>query len=397
MPDSARRTRGDQPGSLLGAVFQHALRFGQSGGYHVVESNEQNSDDDKQGLDIKRVDIPEDAYGAAILAFVKDAPLLTKPESPEHFEYAMWNCVFAVLLLLVNLFLQCSILAYVFHYVVALDIAIVQTLYTHFRLHVFDSEGAFLGAKWENYSARSDLCQIAMWNRPFYYAVLFCWSLVMMIEIRKSEELGRHILVIPTCKKASEMMIEEGGHFYVVAFTRWTRIMLICTVAVPKMCISLILLWLGCEWLSATIKFESLVMNTVAMAFIVNIDEILFDAVLPPLRKDEVQNIDFLIRKPSKDQRGLFNKRRRAYTKALFSMIILLLSILVYAEYMQDVLPPDMTTLRNLCQDYLQRQSQPICNGWTWYLRGNPSAKNCFPFPAPTATTLVPDRFGLPT
>lgn len=113
-----------------------------------------------------------------------------------------------------------------------------------------------------------------MWNRPFYYAVLFCWTLVMLIEIRKSEELCRRIWKVPVCTDAREMLAEKDGEQLVVALTATAKCLITLLVSAPKMAISIVLLWLGCEWLSATIEFESLVMNTVAMAFIVSIDEV---------------------------------------------------------------------------------------------------------------------------
>merc|ERR1719444_568817 len=118
-----------------------------------------------------------------------------------------------------------------------------------------------------------------------------------MIEIKKSEELIRHMWKVPTCDKWDQMLLHVQKSQFVIAFTRCTRFWIFLTVGLPKIGISITLLWLGCEWLSATIKFESLVMNTVAMAFIVNIDEILFEAVLPRGHRNDVENIDFLMPK----------------------------------------------------------------------------------------------------
>jgi len=263
-----------------------------------------------------------------------------------------------------------------------LDIAHVQLRYADFRAHVFNSEGAFEDGLWIDYKYRKELCQIAMWNRPFYYSVLFCWSLVMMIEIKKSEELIRHIWKVPTCSEWGQMLLHIDNSQFVIAFTRWTRFWIFMLVGIPKIGISIILLWLGCEWLSATIKFESLVMNTVAMAFIVNIDEILFEAVLPRAHRNDVQNIDFLMKKSSPgDEDYLLHKKRKSYRKSLFYMVLLTVYVTLYGEWVQDVLPEDIRFVRAKCQDVITKD-QPYCNGWTWYLRGNPSAFECFPFPS---------------
>mmetsp|Transcript_21687 Transcript_21687/g.74517 ORF Transcript_21687/g.74517 Transcript_21687/m.74517 type:complete len:410 (+) Transcript_21687:158-1387(+) len=393
MPDTARRS--GQP-SLAHSVYHqvyhniggHFFGTGHSH-YATVAAEEEEAEDGEDGSECtKLIDIPEDAYGAAILAFVKDVPQLSGAKDSEALEIAMWNCLFALVLLAVNLILQGSILLYVYHYVVALDIARVQNRYAHFKYHVFSPEGEFKEDLWDAYSAREHLCEIAMWNRPFYYAVLSCWSLVMMIEIKKSEELGRHILLVPRCKASEDMMVVKGEHRYVVGFTPITRLSLVFFVAVPKMGISIVLLWLGCEWLSATIKFESLVMNTVAMAFICNIDEILFEAVLPKSHREEVENIDFMMTMEILSHDKWIKKRRQAYRKSLGYLICIIAFIVMYAEYMQDVLPPDIGLVRVKCTKLIFEKLQPLCNGWTWYLRGNPAVSECFPFPPQTQDEL---------
>mmetsp|Transcript_44922 Transcript_44922/g.112970 ORF Transcript_44922/g.112970 Transcript_44922/m.112970 type:complete len:408 (+) Transcript_44922:43-1266(+) len=389
---SSSAAGGSRSASIPGLVLNYILG---RNGYSVIESaevDEENGGDDIDSGDellseesSKRVDIPEDAYGAAILAFVRDVPLLCRRSkiAEDVYELAVWSCAFAVVLLVSNLVLQCSILMYVYHYVVALDIAHVQLRYRDFRRHVFDPAGAFQDNLWPDYAHRDELCQIAMWNRPFYYSVLFCWSLVMIIEIKKSEELIRHIWKVPTCDEPSQMLIKTEKSQFVIAFTRWTRFCIMGTVGIPKIGISITLLWLGCEWLSATIKFESLVMNTVAMAFIVNIDEILFEAVLPRAHRNDVENIDFLMPKTTAvDEDYLLQKKRKSYRKSLFYMVLLVAFVLLYGEWVQDVLPEDIRFVRAKCQDVIA-SDQPFCNGWTWYLRGKASALKCFPFPSP--------------
>lgn len=180
----------------------------------------------------------------------------------------------------------------------------------------------------------------------------------------------------------------RGESKYVVAFTWWTRFWIILLVGVPKILISLILLWLGCEWLSATIQFEDLVMNTVAMGFIVNIDEILFEAVLPRFQRIDVENIDFLMERHALTEAEARVKLKKSYRKSLTYMVIFLAFIIFYAEYMQDVLPPDISKLRGKCQELIDLHYQPLCRGSMWYLRGRASAKSlaCFPLPSKTQT-----------
>merc|ERR1711972_360460 len=104
------------------------------------------------------------------------------------------------------------------------------------------------------------------------------------------------------------------------------------------------------------------------------------EAVLPRGHRNDVENIDFLMPKtmPGDDDQGdyILKKRRRSYRKSLFYMVSLLAFVLLYGEWVQDVLPEDIRFVRDKCQDVIAA-GQPFCNGWTWYLRGKASALKC--------------------
>eukprot|EP00429_Kryptoperidinium_foliaceum_P088002 CAMPEP_0176188208 /NCGR_PEP_ID=MMETSP0121_2-20121125/2796_1 /TAXON_ID=160619 /ORGANISM="Kryptoperidinium foliaceum, Strain CCMP 1326" /LENGTH=139 /DNA_ID=CAMNT_0017526775 /DNA_START=113 /DNA_END=532 /DNA_ORIENTATION=- len=122
-------------------------------------------------------------------------------------------------------------------------------------------------------------------------------------------------------------------------------------------------------------------MNTVAMAFIVSIDEVLFEAILPQHVREDVANIDLILPSSKRnDERYWENKKRKAFKTSMMYMICGGIFIFAYAEYFQDVLPADIHLVREHCQVRLDQTHQPFCNGWTWYLRGNPAARECFGF-----------------
>merc|ERR1719401_2460466 len=95
---------------------------------------------------------------------------------------------------------------------------------------------------------------------------------------------------------------KEEKKLYVKGLTPLCRATLILLVCVPKFIICIALLYLGCNWLSATTSFQELVMNTVAMEFITRIDEMLYSTLLPKSMQTEVAEVNFLVyKKPSGD------------------------------------------------------------------------------------------------
>merc|ERR1719235_2088919 len=118
---------------------------------------------------------------------------------------------------------------------------------------------------------KSRLCQIGMTNPLFYYIVLFLWTLNPLGEFRTSQRLLFNIYYdLPSVSTGGEMIEQnkEEKKLYVKGLTPLCRATLILLVCVPKFIICIALLYLGCNWLSATTSFQELVMNTVAMEFI---------------------------------------------------------------------------------------------------------------------------------
>jgi len=374
----------------------------------AVERKDGSEDATPAGF--RTLDIPTDAYGAAILCFARDFPLLAKRfsagldclvDDDGECENVIWSCINNLTIFFINLMLQTSILAYVNSFVISPDKAKVQNLFADFHNSVFDQDGRLVEQLWEDYDGKRDICSLAVWNRPFFYNIIFCWILSVLIEIKKSEELLVNLWNVPICEDMSKQLLRLGDSLYVVAFTRLIRNSVVILVAIPKLGISLVLLWLGCEWLCTTANFESLVMNTVAMAFIVSLDEVLFDSILPAHQRLEVENIDFLLKTEDASSKGAVDDRvsilRKNYQfrKALLYFLLSCIFLIVYTEYMQDVLPADITAITGLCEDHIN-QGYPPCHGWTWYLQGIASAREheCFPYRAAPAADFNDVNFG---
>jgi len=89
-----------------------------------------------------------------------------------------------------------------------------------------------------------------MTNGFFYYIILLLWMISMIKELRSSERLFRGFLTVASCTNPADM-VTDGGEF-IVALTRPTRTVLVVLIGMPKILISLYLVWIGCDWLSAS-------------------------------------------------------------------------------------------------------------------------------------------------
>ncbi|CAE7886551.1 unnamed protein product [Symbiodinium necroappetens] len=135
---------------------------------------------------------------------------------------------------------------------------------------VFDSDGNFLREEWEDYDGKEDLCQIGMSSPLFYFTVVFLWVLLIVRELRTTERLARDIWSMPSCRTSAAMTGEDSDHHVVqvVALTPCVRTLIYFMVILPKLVICCTLMYLGCQWLTATNSFADLVMNSIAMEFV---------------------------------------------------------------------------------------------------------------------------------
>ena len=147
-----------------------------------------------------------------------------------------------------------------------------------------------------------------------------------------------------------------------------TRFCVIAVVVFPKGFISVCLLTLGCQWLSATLSFEALVMNTVAMEFVVHVDEVLYEAFLPTSFRNIVGCSKFFMPFPLgahavvQDQ----DEKRRAkawaeYGRETAFFTSTCIFVYLYANFIQDVLPNKIDTWP--CKGFLE-DMEPVCHSW---------------------------------
>merc|ERR1712188_183649 len=100
------------------------------------------------------------------------------------------------------------------------------------------------------------------------------------------------------------------------------------------------LFWLGSRWLLATAGFGDLLLNALALEFILNLAEILYNALAPFQQKLKVQ-------------RTLIPQRQSSGIIASFVWVFSAVYTLAYMVYFQGVLPDYKWDVRSVCQSLL--------------------------------------------
>mmetsp|Transcript_118889 Transcript_118889/g.296588 ORF Transcript_118889/g.296588 Transcript_118889/m.296588 type:complete len:442 (-) Transcript_118889:244-1569(-) len=333
------------------------------------------------------VDLDENAYGAAAVAIVKDIAKL-------HYEIkikAPWSALSlnitrltsALGIMAINLVFQGLILWYINIYVVQPSVRHVQMLYAHYHAENFDEDGVFNEAAWENYEHKDGVCQITMSSRYFYFGILMLWGLLMMQELRACERVVRDILAVRSVKHFDQMVeykqtgnSELGGRCLIVGLTpgmRWSVLLIVC---LPRIIIAIFLFGLGCRWLSSSASFADMTLNAMALEFVKNIDELLYDSILPRQLKKDIADTNVFKIEERKKKVDMDREEWSGYMRTTFWVVVITTFIGTYGAFFQSVLPFDLSELAEKCQEQTRLTQTSVCDwptlqGWS---------QECYPY-----------------
>lgn len=332
-------------------------------------------------------DLDENAYGAAAVALVRDIPSLIQ-EQKDGYPWSMRSLTMARLafslgIMAANLVFQCLILWYIYIFVVEPAVRDVQELYHDFRTMNFDDHGRLLGDVWEEYGRKEEVCQITMSSRAFYYAVLLLWALLMMMELRSVQRVTMDIWELRSVSSTAEMLfhvnddeVELGGKCLVIGLTPSIRAAVIGLVCIPRFIIAILLLGLGCQWLSSSASFSDMTLNAMALEFVKNIDEILYEAILPRQLKQQIADTNVFRIQPRYLKKDVDKAEWGAFRRTLGWIAFMTAFLAVFGQMVQTVLPMDLTELSEICKAQVQASQTPICTLPTW----GGWSESCYPY-----------------
>mmetsp|Transcript_41531 Transcript_41531/g.104357 ORF Transcript_41531/g.104357 Transcript_41531/m.104357 type:complete len:452 (+) Transcript_41531:707-2062(+) len=329
-------------------------------------------------------DVPEDVYGVAIVTIAKDiTELIMRLRIGAPLKLSLIRIGVALAMMAVNLVLQFGLVHYTRFYIANSSVRLVQSHFKHFRAHVYDVTGEVNSAKWQQYPFQDEICSIAMTERVFCYTILFLWTLTILNEVRTAQRIYTTVSSLPRCTLASDMLafqdcIQFEGRCCIVGLTRLARIALYLLVLLPKFAISFFLLHIGSRWLISG-TFSDMILNSLALGFVIEIDDLLFMTVLPHGMQNQVRNTKFFVAEPKVQHLHEVDKRHiQGYKRTGCYMFFGLAYLFIYMRYMQSVLPPDLEEVRKLCFGYLEKAQSPLCRKLGVFDATN--AQQCYPF-----------------
>lgn len=169
-----------------------------------------------------------------------------------------------------------------------------------------DYVGIFCGEAFQKCSFEDNLCLGSFENISdfddirfigtnwylFIMLIMFVWWSIIYNELRETMLMGYVVSNLPTTTIANMSTRNEDGGLVVHGLSRPVRAYLYCAVLLPRIGMSMYLAIEGTIWLQRTFTVSDLVLNSVALGFLIDVDEILFGAVLSIAKREAVQSVE---------------------------------------------------------------------------------------------------------
>jgi len=328
-----------------------------------TSDGEGDSDGEEHPLD-------QDIYGAAIYTMIHDGESIVTWSEQDVLDRRtnLVQILFVMMALLVNFTLQFLVLGSSFGMVINPLKRHIREVYSKFRSECFPAGAfpAFNWTSWADYPNKDGLCNIALTKTDFLAAILWIWTLTMFEEMKKIEHQARVLLSIRPTSNPYKMVSrdEDTGVFRIKRITPCLRAALICTVVVPKIMIVVFLTIAGFVWLTATDLFADLILNAVALGFVIHIDEQIYLALLPNSVKAQMaRTVLWSPRPPEKTAKESEDEICNELMRSFFYLVSSVAIVAIYlgpGQWLFPILPGFNGDIDLLCKER-RAVRKPMC------------------------------------
>jgi hypothetical protein len=213
--------------------------------------------------------------------------------------------------------------------------------------HVRGIDGFFDDANFNKFNEedKDAICSIPMSFPIFVFSVVLLWSMTIWMHIRGILESSvRLVLGLQTTSWGTKTIIKidrENDSAAAFSMTWMLKVVIIVFVQLPRLAVHLVLLWLGSRWLFATKGYGNLLLNAVALEFILTLSSTFYATLVPYRQKALVARTTI----PTTPMHGMLT---------VFTGVACVFYAVWYVFYFEDVLPDFKWDLAKVCHSYLE-------------------------------------------
>jgi hypothetical protein len=353
--------------------------------YDETDDEELGGPGEKDAVEGDDTPLDEDTFGMALCALTRDTHFLS-----HGFEAARCcRLTTTLLLLFVTIGIQLALLHNTKQYVSAKAVHDIRNAYDIFENAIYlckDENGTVntarcfetpygklrgkpeakpdLATQSARLYAMSDedqggACRIPLSQPPFFFLILLIWSLTCLKELRSALNLTMEIFKLKTtptmleCFEGDAKEDEEGDHIsgdvVIIALT-WPIKLFMILLLIVRVATTVYLLWLGCRWLLATNHFADLILNAIALEFILQLKELVHQTLVPARNAKELSMTTIY---------NANKKMKPGFKEFMGTVSILFIAcvwVWYYMYHYQQVLPEYQWDVREVCTKYIAKR-----------------------------------------
>jgi len=314
------------------------------------------------------MELQSNVYSAGIASVIQQIDAKSKANA-EGKKKGTVRIMVALAVIFLAIGLQVFLVVKVKSLVCAKSVHYIRERYSEYEEHMYsetDDQSRGKGEiMLENFESldddfKAEVCQFPLTQPDFLFAMLFLWTLTIVCEVRRcifwvrrfvfiteTDSEGHVHVIHPEEVEGTETFgLDEGTTGLKSLSIPMKAVILLLFVVQAST--ALFLLWVGCRWLTATPSFSDLILNGLALTFIVEIKDMLYEELLPKLFQEETEVIR--VRREAVD-RNWFGMD--SLLAPIFWAVLSALWVVLYMFYFQAVLPDYRWDVKGPCYKFL--------------------------------------------
>lgn len=324
----------------------------------------------------------EDIYGMAAASLVIDTRRILLTTGQEECKHA-FRLALSLMIVLFTCGLQIYFTYMTKYIVTPKAVAEIRLAYHEYEEYMYDNhthltvnghdrgnQGFFNASKFEtlNSKVQKKVCNFSLTQPVFLFFVLLVWTLTCLRYARKSMQFLFRFLIVPTVHSMSGPDVvrsedpDEKGPKTVLGLTCWIKVFFALCIQLPCLCMNFVLLWIGSRWLVATMSFEDVLLNALALEFVLNLHELLYSAIVPHSMKQALSYvlIPHRVRKEAPSWCNMFGTFSVLIISAAWSYLYIYYFQCVLVDYRWDIVEQCKTHGMGLHTNYTKIRRAPV-------------------------------------
>ncbi|CAE6965122.1 unnamed protein product, partial [Symbiodinium natans] len=127
-------------------------------------------------------------------------------------------------------------------------------------------------------TAKAELCQFPLTNPTFFFMVILIWTFFLGHELKQTVYFFWHTIRLQRPAEGWVYILDhqDQSQFVITHMNGMLKFWIAFIVFLPKFIIAIVLWYVGARWLTATPGVDNLMLNSLALTFICELDELIF-------------------------------------------------------------------------------------------------------------------------